>query len=138
MWQFFGRKEILSELKFLLEFEEKPEDRSFSTLLILGRRGVGKTELLSQIEQRVPSNLPYVYVELPDPDKIPDSGDVAIDLLIKEASRSGLELQTSCPNEVPTTVLRSGLGRYSLHCYVRVLSSFLMNFTTLAIPNSDL
>ena len=60
----------LERLSELLQLENEPGGRrSFGTYRVIGRRGVGKTELLAALAQRSSSSsgTPFVICRLPEP-----------------------------------------------------------------------
>ena len=60
-WRFYGRENELSEVR---DFVDNP---NFLAGLILGRRGIGKTELLKEARRRLGSHPPILIFELKDP-----------------------------------------------------------------------
>ena len=59
-WKFYGRDDELRSLKNAMEVD------FFCALAVFGGRGYGKTELLKEAAQRLPSDWTTVYMELPD------------------------------------------------------------------------
>ncbi len=90
-WQFYGRKKSIRDLKYYLAYDDDPSSRRFAAYVVLGRRGIGKTQLLQELQKLAPNNLPFVMIELPDPEKIPNSGEVSIGLLMDTAIEAGLK-----------------------------------------------
>ncbi len=79
-WRFYGRQTQMEELAHDLEFIPDRHNvrngrRQFSTCKIRGRRGLGKTALVLQLQAKAPSDLPIIYLELPNPDNVPTDGD---------------------------------------------------------------
>ena len=59
-WRFYGRKNELHQLSDWISAKE------FHTISVIGGRGVGKTELIRQAADSLPSRFPYVYLHLPE------------------------------------------------------------------------
>ena len=110
-WRFYGRRDKIEILSKFLEFQPDPNQRrggkrQFSVLKVHGRRGTGKTRLLTILQGEAPSGLPFIIHELPNPVSTGKRvGDITSDLLQKAemAGLRGISSQfcprSSCPND---------------------------------------
>lgn len=110
-WRFYGRNKIRQKLYRALEIQPDPHGRrggkrQFAAIRLHGRRGTGKTRLLTTLQEEAPSGLPFIIQELPDPVSTGKRvGDITGDLLQK-AEIAGLRgisnhvrHRSSCPND---------------------------------------
>lgn len=63
-WRFYGRVEEMNRLEGALQLQES-KSRGFCAVRIVGRRGVGKTELLAEAGRRGTRNAAVLICELP-------------------------------------------------------------------------
>lgn len=63
-WRFYGRVKEMNRLEGALQLQEH-KSRGFCAVRIVGRRGVGKTELLAEAGRRGTRNVPVLICELP-------------------------------------------------------------------------
>jgi len=63
-WKFYGRKEELDRLQEMLELRpDLKRTRRFGAYCVMGRRGVGKTELLTEAVKQSKTELPIIAFE---------------------------------------------------------------------------
>ena len=89
-WQFYGRKGKTRELEARLQFYPRVK-RNFSAIRVRGRRGTGKTVLMQHVQQRCPADLPFIFYEMPDPEREPASVESVNRELLTMAGGLGLE-----------------------------------------------
>ena len=65
-WRFYGREKEKKLLKTALGFYREPHKRIFAAVRIAGRRWVGKTQLVEEVQNDVSSDIPFIYFEVPD------------------------------------------------------------------------
>ncbi len=89
-WRFYGRERELAEVRSVIEMP------GFRAELILGGRGIGKTELLEETRRRSGNNPPMLIFELRDPGI---EGQVAANDRLKRdiRKRFGSEVVSSIP-----------------------------------------
>ncbi len=68
-WRFYGRQESKRLLKQALGLATKPYEQGFSMVRVRGRRWVGKTQLVKEIQNDAPTDWPFIYYEVPDKQK---------------------------------------------------------------------
>ncbi len=66
-WRFYGRAKEVANLQNGLDFASPPQERRFRALKVLGGRGVGKTQLLREVEKFATPEIPVIMFELPNP-----------------------------------------------------------------------
>ena len=105
-WRFYGRDKIKHKLARMLEFQPDPHNRrggrrQFEAIRVQGRRGIGKTALMHQVQQRCPSDLPFIFYEMPDPKKVAGGIPRIIEQLKNQADRAGIghQVRTSLDGE---------------------------------------
>ncbi len=89
-WRFYGRKDIKNMLLDRFGYDTPANRRSFSTYWIRGRRGVGKTELISEVEAGISSDIPFVYYQMDEGDEGPYPLATMNESLLIEAKKNGL------------------------------------------------
>ena len=62
-WRFYGRGVELAKLESMLQL--RSQSRGFNAIRIVGRRGVGKTELLAEVGRRGSRDVPVIAFEIP-------------------------------------------------------------------------
>ena len=68
-WRFYGRGEELARLSEVLQLEARPDERrNFAAYTVIGRRGVGKSELIRRVAELAGHEVPVVVCELPRPE----------------------------------------------------------------------
>ena len=85
-WRFYGRDSELEDLELSLRLQE--DTRRFGATRIIGRRGIGKTELMKEAARRGTGDPPVLHVELPSPE-LGDAASACNDL-IDAAKSAGL------------------------------------------------
>ena len=85
-WRFYGRVEEMNRLEEALQLQES-KSRGFYSVRIVGRRGVGKTELLAEAGRRGTRNAPVLICELPSG----GDGTQAVVDLVATIERGGME-----------------------------------------------
>lgn len=92
-WRFYGREKEKKLLKTALGFYREPHKRIFAAVRIAGRRWVGKTQLVEEVQNEVSSDIPFIYFEVPD-QKEEDYKDFTLamvtDALLLSAKKIGL------------------------------------------------
>ena len=62
-WRFYGRVKEMNRLEGALQLQEH-KSRGFCAVRIVGRRGVGKTELLAEAGRRGTRNAPVLNLRI--------------------------------------------------------------------------
>ncbi|MCY3673706.1 MAG: ATP-binding protein [Paracoccaceae bacterium] len=115
-WRFYGRKDKIEKLSKMLEFQPDPfqrrrGQRQFAVQKVHGRRGTGKSALLSLMKELTPLELPFLIYEFPNPKKEQiEVKDINRDLL-NQANEIGLgsKMQKLLP---PVTGLKTDTSRF--------------------------
>ncbi len=88
-WPFYGRKKEVTTLQNGLDLAKAKNIRLFQALRVRGKRGVGKTQLLYEMQKHAPTDGPIIINQLPDPVQYQNPVVELTSRVMKEASRIG-------------------------------------------------
>ena len=106
-WRFYGREKELNGLTNGLEIGTPLAKRHFEAIKVRGRRGVGKTDLLNQMKDRAPPDMPVVSHQMdgPDPDEDKRPSLAEITGYVKETNRDLLAQSRTLGIGIPDACL---------------------------------
>ena len=90
-WEFYGREDNIRLLTTDLELDVNLSKRIFTAVLVVGRRSIGKTKLLTEMQKKAPNDMPFLIYEIPNPTKPENNLTKVIEEFLDAGGEAGLQ-----------------------------------------------